>query len=84
MIDRDCLLIKTRKNKLENDFTTYKVKRNEVNICLRKAKSKYYQNLLDENIRSPDRFWKVIKRIYPARNKNLYRLNLSKLTQSLP
>ena len=45
------------------------MKRNEVNICLRKAKSKYYQNLLDENIQSPDRFWKVIKRVYPAKNK---------------
>ena len=45
------------------------MKRNEGNICLRKAKSKYYQKLLDENIRSPDRFWKVIKRIYPAENK---------------
>ena len=29
---------------------------NEVNICLRKAKLKYYQNLLDEKFRSPDRF----------------------------
>ena len=45
------------------------MKRNEVNTCLRKVKSKYYQNLLDENIRSPDRFWKVIKRVYPAKNK---------------
>ena len=58
-----------RKTKLENDITAYKMKRNEVNICLRNAKSKYYQKLLDENIRSPDRFWKVIKRTYPAKNK---------------
>ena len=58
-----------RKTKLENDVTAYKMKRNEVDICLRKAKSKYYQNLLDENCRSPDRFWKVIKRIYLAKNK---------------
>ena len=50
MIDRDSLLRKMRKTKLENDITAYKMKRNEVNICLRKAKSKYYQNLLDENI----------------------------------
>ena len=58
-----------RKKKLENEITAYKMKRNEVNICLRKAKSKYYQKLMDENIRSMDRFWKVIKRIYPAKNK---------------
>ena len=69
MIDRDRFLRKMRKIKLENDITAYKMKRNEVNICLRKAKLKYYQQLLDENIRSPERFWKVIKRIYPAKNK---------------
>ena len=69
MIDRDRLLRKMRKTKLENDVTAYKMKRNEVNICLRKAKSKYYQNLLDENFRSPDRFWEVIKRIYLAKSK---------------
>ena len=61
MIDRDRLLRKMRKPKLENDITAYKMKRNEANICLKKAKSKYYQNLLDDNFRSPDRFWKVIK-----------------------
>ena len=69
MIDRDRLSRKMRKTKLENDITAYKMKRNEVNICLRKGKSEYYQKLLDENIRSPDRFWKVIKKTYPAKNK---------------
>ena len=50
------------------------MKRNEVNICLRKAKSKYYQYLMDGNIRSFDhRSWKVIKRIYPAKNKQSLR-----------
>ena len=49
MIDRDCLLRKMRKTKLENDITAYKMKLNKVNICLRKSKSKYYRNLLDEN-----------------------------------
>ena len=41
----------------------------EANICLRKAKSKYYQNLPDENIWLPDKFWKVIKSIYMAKIK---------------
>ena len=36
-----------RKTKLENDITAYKMKRNKVNICLRKATSKYYQKLMD-------------------------------------
>ena len=69
MIDRDRLLRKMRKTKLENDITACKMKRNKANICLRKAKSKKYQNLLDENFRTPDRFWKVIKRMHPAKNK---------------
>ena len=58
-----------RKTKLENDITAFKMKGKEVNIFLRKAKSKYYQNLLDENIQSLGKFWKVIKRIYLVKNK---------------
>ena len=69
MIDPDHFLRKMRKTKLGNDITAYKMKRNEVNICLTKAKANYYQNLLDENFRSPDRFWEVIKRIYLAKSK---------------
>ena len=42
MIDGDRLLRKMRKTKLENDITAHKMKRYEVNICLRKAKFKYY------------------------------------------
>ena len=63
------LLRKMRKSKLETDIAAYKQKRNQVNILLRKAKTNYLQNLLDENFRSPDRFWKEIKRIYPTKNK---------------
>ena len=83
MIDRDRLLRKMRKAKLENDITAYKMKRNEANICLKKAKSKYYQNLLDENFRSPDRFWKVTKRIYPAKNKQSLPSKSSKVNSEL-
>ena len=68
-IDQGYVLRKMRKTKLENDITAYKMKRNEVNICLRKAKSKYYQSLLDESIRSLERFRKKIKRTYHAKNK---------------
>ena len=60
-----------RKTKLESDTTAYKMKRNEVLICLRKVRSKYYQYLLDENIRLGDRFWKVIKRIYLAKKQTI-------------
>ena len=43
-------------NITENDITVYKMKHKEVNICLRKAKLKYYQNLLDEKFQSLGRF----------------------------
>ena len=41
LIDRDSILRKIRITKLETGITAYKMKRNEVNICLRKTKSKY-------------------------------------------
>ena len=43
MIDRDRLLRKMRKTKLETDIAAYIMKRGKVNTCLRKVKSKYYQ-----------------------------------------
>ena len=81
LIDRGHLLRKMRKTKLENDITAYRMKCNEVNICLRKGKSKYYQNLLmDENFWSPERSWKVIKRIYPVKNKQSLPIKFSKVS----
>ena len=69
VIDGGHFLRKMRKTKLENHITAFKTKGKEVNIFLRKAKSKYYQNLLDENIQSLAKFWRVSKRIYLAKNK---------------
>ena len=67
MNDRDRLLRKMRQTKCEIDTSAYKRKRNEVNIAIRKAKSTYYKKLLQENQRLPDKFWNVIKSIYPSK-----------------
>ena len=70
MNTRDKLLRKMRKTKLQFDINVYKAKRNEVNIALRKAKSKYFKNLLSENTNSPKKFWKTPKSIFPFESKS--------------
>ena len=70
MNTRDKLLGKMRKTKLQFDINAYKAKRNEVNVALRKAKSKYFKNLLSENTNSPKKFWKSLKSIVPIKNKS--------------
>ena len=70
MNTRNKLLRKIRKTKLQFDINAYKAKRNEVNIALRKAKSKYFKNLLSENTNSPNKFWKTLKSTSPIKNKS--------------
>ena len=70
MNTRDQLLRKIRKIKLQFDINAYKAKRNEVNIALRKVKSKYFKNLLSENTNSPKKFWQTLKLIFSIKNKS--------------
>ena len=70
MNTHDKLLRKMRKTQLQFDINAYKAKRNEVNIALRKAKSKYFKNLLSENTNSPEKFWKTLKLIFRIKNKS--------------
>ena len=65
--DRDKLLRKSRRTKAEVDISQYKRKRNEVNVAIRKTKSKYHKKLLKENSTNPNKFWKTIKSIYPTK-----------------
>ena len=65
MKDRDALLRICRRTKKENDTSSYKRKRNEVNIAVRKAKSNYFTTLLEENKNLPDKFWGVLKKLFP-------------------
>ena len=67
---RDKPLKKMRKTQLQFDINAYKEKQNEVNIALRKAKSKYFKNLYSENTNSPKKFCKTLKSIFPIKNKS--------------
>ena len=82
-IDQGYVLRKVRKNKLENDITSYKMKRKEVNVCLRKAKLKYYQiylmKVFDHWTNSEEKLRENIRK----KTNSLYQVNILKLTQSL-
>ena len=69
MNDRDGLLRKARRSKNHNDWIRYKTFKNRVNNVIKRAKSKYHKNLLDENISDPEVFWKHIKTLFPTKMK---------------
>ena len=69
MNDRDGLLHKARRSKNHNDWIWYKTFKNRVNNVIKRAKSKYHKNLLDENISKPEVFWKHIKTLFPTKMK---------------
>ena len=59
---------KARKSKVKKE---YKLKRNEVNIMIRKAKSDYTRTLLSENSRNLDGFGAAIKCAFLSKTKNI-------------
>ena len=63
MNEPDKCLRKSRNAKHEVDISSYKRKRNEVNIAL--CKPAYFKNLLNKNKNRPQEFWKTFKKIYP-------------------
>ena len=69
MNDRDGLLRKARRSKNHNDWIRYKTFKNRVNNVIKRAKSKYHKNLLDENISKREVFWKHIKTLFPTKMK---------------
>ena len=71
MNDRDKALRKSRKTKSENDCSRYKRLRNRCNNMLKEAKSRYQRNLLNENSLKPDKFWKIIKEVFPSKCKRI-------------
>ena len=66
MNNRDQILRRFRKHKQSADWELYKTLRNTCTNQIRKAKSEYYQNLLEENRKNPNSFWKTIKKIFPG------------------
>ena len=69
MNERDKALRKSRRTKNDADISQFKLKRNAVNSAVRKAKSTYSKNLLNESSENPNKFWKAIKQIYPTKSR---------------
>ena len=65
MRERDYFLTKARSSKSELDWSKYRNLRNTVTREIRKAKGRYYRNLLEENLDNPSKFWKPVKKLVP-------------------
>ena len=57
------LLKQAQKTKDSEDFEKYKVLRNQVNILLRKAESKYWKDLLKSKDKGSRDFWTIVKKM---------------------
>ena len=64
---RDQLLRKARRTNREIDWSSYKRQRNKVNSQVKKCKSNYYKDLLQDKASSPDKNWSAIKKLYPTK-----------------
>lgn len=65
MRERDHFLTKARSSKSELDCSKYRNLRNTVTRDIRKAKGRYYRNLLEENLDNPSKFWEAVKKLVP-------------------
>ena len=64
---RDQFLRKARRTNREVDWSSYKCQRNRVTGLVKKCKSNYYRQLLNDSAGSPDKFWSTIKKLYPTK-----------------
>ena len=64
---RDQLLRKARRTNRDIDWSFYKRQRNKVNSQVKKCKSNYYKDLLQDKASSPDKFWSAVKKLYPTK-----------------
>ena len=64
---RDQLLRKACRTNREIDWSSYKQQHNKMNSQLKKYKSNYYKDLLQDKAFSPDKVWTAIKKLYPTK-----------------
>ena len=71
MNKRDKLQRKARGSKSNARWAEYKRQKNRCTNLIRRAKSTYYRDALNEHERvSPKKFWKTIKSIFPTKSKH--------------
>lgn len=63
---RDGLLRKARRTGQDNDWSSFKRQHNRVSSLVKKFKSRYSRDLLEDCTDSPDKFWEAIKKFYPT------------------
>ena len=68
MNERDKLLRKARRTCKEDDWSSYKRKKNFCTNTIRSAKARYHKNMINENANNPRNFWKCIKNVIPNKS----------------
>ena len=68
--DKDYLLKKARKSKLDIDKANARQARNLVNSLIKRVRSDYVKEQLDANRNDPKKFWEVIKNVFGDKNMN--------------
>ena len=66
---RDQVLRKARKAKSENDWSRYKILRNQCNNLLKRNRSQYNKNLIEENSLNPKKLWTCVKDVFPTKQR---------------
>jgi len=69
MNHRDTLHRKFIKSKLPTDWNAYKLARNRANNIVHHAQKTHYKSILANSEHNPNKFWKMIKQIFPTKTK---------------
>ena len=77
MTNRNRMLRKIRKTKSADDWNIYKVY--EILAVIKSTKSSFQRDLLEQHSTNPRKFWKVIKEIFPFKNKAV--VNVGNMTK---
>ena len=67
---RNVLQQKFCKSKTTENYEKYKRQRNKVNNLIKRAKQNYNKNLLDENTKNANSFWRTLKSTFPTKSKS--------------
>ena len=69
MNHRDKLHRKFLKSKLKTDWNMYKTAQNHATNIIQCAQETHYKFILRDSEKNPNKFWKMIKTIFPSKKK---------------
>ena len=70
MNHRDKLHRKFLKSKSNTDWNMYKTARNHETNIIRRAQKTHYKSVLRDSEKSPNKFWKMIKTMFPTKTRS--------------